>query len=92
MESIRSADERKARLENYVFEKLTNTNYTLIQKSDFRALLRYQNKMNNVGHFLFSIFTLGLWLPIWFLVAILSRPYSKEISIDEFGYISETKR
>jgi hypothetical protein len=35
-----------------------------------RAVPRYQ--VNHVAQILFSMFTLGLWLPMWFFACVLS--------------------
>ncbi len=45
--------------------------------ADFRAqalIHRYQNKIedhrtNHIKHFIFSVLTLGIWVPIWALIA-----------------------
>ena len=92
MDTIRSGEERKARLDAFVFAKLANPNFSIVQRDEFRVLLRFQRKTNHIAHLLGSIFTFGFWLPVWFILSVTNSPYSKEISIDEYGYITEVKR
>jgi len=92
MDTVRSGEERKARLDAFVFAKLANPNFSILQRDEFRVLLRFQRKTNHIAHLLGSIFTFGFWLPVWFILSVTNSPYSKEISIDEYGYITEVKR
>lgn len=40
-------------------------------------------------HGIISFFTYGLWLPVWFIVAVSGGEKRKTIAVDEFGAVSE---
>jgi hypothetical protein len=52
-------------------------------------LTRPAAKINHGGHFLVTLVTFGLWLPIWILVAaLMQKPEQLHmLSVDEYGMI-----
>lgn len=42
-------------------------------KSCGQATMHVQQKPNHVLHLLLTIFTVGIWLPIWFLVGLVQE-------------------
>ena len=55
---------------------------------DFQAVLVTQNKTNHVLHLVISIFTGGLWLPVWLLIALTKKNRREILQVDESGMAS----
>ena len=53
------------------------------------AVLVSGRPVDHLTHAIISIFTWGLWLPVWILVALAGGERRKTLSVDEFGAVSE---
>jgi len=42
---------------------------------------------NHILHLLLSIFTLGLWIPVWIILAIVGGEKRRIIAVDDFGQV-----
>lgn len=60
-------------------------------QTDTDAILVRGGKCNHVLHLLLSLFTVGLWVIVWFFMAMASGEHRTSISVDEFGSILVTK-
>jgi hypothetical protein len=58
-------------------------------QSDFYVVLVKGNRPNHVLHLLLTVFTLGLWLPIWILVAITRQERRIVLTVDESGVVRQ---
>lgn len=56
-------------------------------QDDWRAIVAFQHKPNHVLHGVLSLLTLGLWLPVWALVAIGNKRNRYELIVDEYGQV-----
>lgn len=50
-------------------------------QSEHQAVLVKGHRPNHILHLLLSIFTLGLWIPVWILVTLLSREKRKVVTV-----------
>jgi len=46
---------------------------------------------NHVLHLLLSVITAGLWLAVWFVVAVTVKPNRVVIHVDETGHLLEER-
>ena len=60
-------------------------------QNDTTAVMVYGKPINNVLHFLLTLFTAGLWLPVWIAVAIFGGEKRKMVVVDEFGNVQIQK-
>lgn len=63
-------------------------------QSDHQAVLvRPGTKVNHILHLILSVLTLGFWIPVWILIAVLKkREHHKVVSVDGFGNVTVVKR
>lgn len=55
---------------------------------EYQAVLRYGRPVNHILHLLLTVFTLGLWAPIWLLIVVLgSGERRRVLSVDPFGLV-----
>jgi len=50
-------------------------------QSDFQAVLVRGKRPNHILHLLLSIFTLGLWIPVWIFLALVSHERRKVVTV-----------
>ena len=78
--------ERKAKLADHVSQILaTGGGWRVESQRDFDALLIRGHWPNHTLHLLLSVFTLGLWLLIWLIVAMASGEHRYRAYVDEYG-------
>ena len=82
-----TVEERKKILERQITLMMTE-GYRIESQSDFRAAMIKGSKVNHILHLLLSVFTAGLWLLVWLLVAIFGGEERKVITVNEFGTVS----
>jgi hypothetical protein len=51
----------------------------------YRAIVLTGEPVNHALHVLLSIFTCGLWLPVWLLLIALGGVKRRQIFVDEYG-------
>ena len=83
---IRSAEERKSLLRDFVVSKVATGSRVELQ-DDFSAVLANGTKPNHILHFILSILTAGIWLIIWLFIALGSKERRTVYKIDEYGII-----
>jgi hypothetical protein len=79
--------ERKAILEDLISEKLTDQNWSVVYKSDTKAVLLFKRKVNHVLHAVLSLITGGIWLIPWLLMILTNRGKSSTWEVDESGNV-----
>jgi hypothetical protein len=85
----KSADERKAILASRV-AYYVGSGYRPESQTEYQATLVRGHRPNHVLHLILSLVTVGLWLVVWFFVAISSGERRKVITVDEYGRALET--
>ncbi len=55
----------------------------------YSATLICGHRPNHVLHALLSAFTLGMWLPVWAIVAAVTRERHVTLAVDEFGQVAQ---
>ena len=88
--SAKSADERKAILDR-TLAQAGSKGWRIENRSDFQATVAKGNPVHHLLHLILSIITLGLWLIVWFLLALLGGVKRRLLTVDEFGKISDTR-
>lgn len=52
-----------------------------------QAVLVHGHRANHVLHLLLSVFTLGLWLPVWLVLGLSSREVRQVLTVDRWGQV-----
>ena len=77
-------DQRAAIMEQ-ALRDLTFRGYRTETVDGPRAIISMGEPVNHVLHVLVTVFTCGLWLPIWLLLIALGGVKRRHIHIDEYG-------
>jgi hypothetical protein len=59
-------------------------------RSATEAVVVYGRPVNHVLHLLLSVFTCGLWVPVWLFIAATGGQHRATICVDPEGTVSET--
>lgn len=78
--------DRAAVLEQEV-ARLAKHGWTVVSRSDSQATLEKGKHTSHLLHFFLSLFTLGLWIPVWILVAVLSGHKTKLVTVGPDGRV-----
>ena len=54
-------------------------------QSDFQAIVTKGKPVNHVLHGIVSLLTLGLWLPVWLVLALTGGEKRQMLLVDEWG-------
>lgn len=79
-----SPEERRQLMDAAVNEFVA-AGWRVESRSEFQGVFVKGHRTNNVLHLLLSVFTLGLWIPVWIIVAITGGEKRRIVSIDEYG-------
>lgn len=81
-----SPDRRKSAVASSVAAAV-GAGWNVQSQTDYQAvMIRPGTKVNHLLHLILTLITLGLWLVVWFLVAVLhKREKLLVISVDEYG-------
>lgn len=60
--------------------------YRVESQSGFQAVVVRGHRPNHLLHLILTIFTLGLWLPVWIIVALASGEKRKVLAVNSEGY------
>lgn len=58
-------------------------------QGDDLAVVVYGKRPNHVLHLLLTVFTLGLWLPVWAIIDSTQRERRVILTVDESGHVRE---
>lgn len=56
-------------------------------QSDYQAVVVKGKRPNHVLHLLLSVVTVGLWLPVWIVLAIVKHERRTVIRVDQRGNV-----
>jgi len=88
-ETLKTLEERKAVLVTEITHSVRSGAHVEYQ-ADTSAVMVKGRRVNHVLHLLISVFTLGLWLPVWGYIALRGGPKRQTITVDEFGATSRS--
>jgi hypothetical protein len=54
-------------------------------RTDYHAVIVKGHRPNNTFHLIMTIITVGLWIPVWLIVGIMSGEKRATLSVDEYG-------
>jgi len=83
-------DQRQQLLKDRVRSKISLGFYEVFDEEPFAIYVRSTKKVNHILHFLISVITVGLWLPIWLILSLPVRKMFK-IAVDESGNVTERR-
>lgn len=72
--------QRKQQLSNMVAMEVAR-GWRVESQTDTMAVVVRGKKPNHILHLLLTVFTLGLWLPVWLIVAMVSGEKRKTLSV-----------
>jgi len=84
---LRSPEERKKILKDYVVKQVANGFRVEIQE-DYSAVLVFGKNPNHILHLLLSIVTFGIWIFVWIMMIFFSKEKKYLFRIDDYGVIS----
>lgn len=85
MKTTATPESRQAMLDNAIC--LHARDWRLVQRTETQAQLVSGKPVSHVLHLLLSLITLGLWIPIWILVALVCGEKYKLLRVDEYGTV-----
>lgn len=81
---------RHDRLNQVVMYEI-GTGHRIESQGDFYVVMVRGSGPNHVLHLLLTVFTLGLWLPVWVILGITQQPHRIVLSVDEYGVVDNRK-
>ena len=85
----KSHEERREIFKKFVDEQVVRGG-KIEREDEYSAVIQFGGKPNHILHLLLSLVTFGLWLIVWFFIAISSKNYRILYSIDSKGVVSES--
>jgi len=86
MEAAVTTDARRAELARRV-GGLAGAGWRVESQADFQVVLVKGHRPNHVLHLILSIVTLGLWLIVWLIVALVSKERRMVLTVNEAGEV-----
>jgi hypothetical protein len=84
-----SGDQRKATLDR-TLQIQEAQGWRIESRSDFQATIAKGKPLNNKLHLILTIFTVGIWGIVWFILAITGGVKRRMITIDEYGNVIDS--
>lgn len=81
----RLPDDRRAAIMQQALRDLQFRGYHIEAVDGARAIVVTGTPVNHVLHVLLTVFTCGLWLPVWLLLIGLGGVKHRHVYIDEYG-------
>ena len=60
-------------------------------QTDFYAVIVKGKQINHVLHLLLTLFTIGIWVIVWIIMAASGGETRYMISVDEYGNVSTSR-
>lgn len=79
--------ERKARLAQHV-AGAAHGGWRVESQTDFQAVLVQGHRPNHLLHLILSVLTVGLWLIVWAILAIIGGEKRRVLRVDEAGNVT----
>lgn len=81
-----SLEERRNRLQQ-ILRSDTGSGWRVLSQTDTTAQLEKGSKTSHGLHIFLSIITLGLWIPVWAIIAITTGRKQRYVEVDEYGNV-----
>lgn len=81
-----STEQRKSQLARSVANNVRK-GWRIESQTDYQAVMVKGNRTNHVLHLILSILTLGVWLIVWALVALMGGEKRMVVEVDEYGQV-----
>ena len=82
-------EERRQTLQR-VLASDTASGWRVLSQTDTTAQLEKGKNTSHGLHIFLSIITLGLWVPVWILIAVTTGRKQRYVQVDEYGNVSRT--
>jgi hypothetical protein len=83
---ILSSSERQAKLSG-VLQRELEAGWRIESQTEFGAVLVKGSRVNHILHLLLTVFTLGLWIIVWALLALTGGEKRRMYRVDEYGNV-----
>lgn len=80
--------ERQQILQNRLAQLLASGHGRIESMTPYAATLISGQKVNHILHLLISVFTFGVWLPVWFYISLSGGENRHVIAVDACGNIN----
>jgi len=84
----KSPEERKAILADVIAGGVKR-GWRVESQTDYQVVLVHGHRPNQILHLLLSIITLGLWIPVWILVAVFGGEKRRVITVGDQGQVTD---
>lgn len=85
----KSPDERRQALAQAVADTLAQSGKWRVEsQSDYDAIVVKGKRTNHVLHLILSVVTMGSWLPVWVILAIVNQEQKHLLTVDAHGKVS----
>ncbi|MBA3565245.1 MAG: hypothetical protein H0W31_00130 [Actinobacteria bacterium] len=86
----RMSSEERARILELEVSSQVRKGWRVVSQTQTQAQLVKGKPTNHILHLILSIITVGAWLIVWILVALLAGEKQKHLSVNEWGGISRS--
>lgn len=81
----RRPDAERAAIMQQALRDLTFRGWRVETTDGLRAIVSTGEPVNHILHLLLTVFTCGLWSPVWVLLVVLGGVKRRHVYIDEYG-------
>jgi hypothetical protein len=81
--AARTESERRDILGQLILEHVKH-GWRVESQSDYQAVFVRGKRPNHLLHLILSIVTLGLWIPVWILLSLVSHVRHKVVTVGEY--------
>ena len=85
--SLKSAEERKNLLAA-ALARMARAGWRIESLGEFQAVVVKGRRVNHILHLLIAIFTIGLWVLVWLVLAVSGGEQRYLVQVDALGEIS----
>jgi hypothetical protein len=90
-EPLRKTNEQRRELMARQIQNSVAQGTRVQSQSEYQAVMAKGKAVNHVLHVLITVFTLGLWLPVWLILALTGGEKREMITVDEWGNVAVQK-
>ena len=81
--------ERREALQKRIEEFTRRKNYWVESRSDYEAVLVKGRRVNHLLHGILSVLTVGVWLPVWILLAVFGGEKRRRFYVTPEGKVEQ---
>ena len=81
--------ERREALQKRIEEFTRRENYWVESRSDYQAMLVKGRRVNHLLHGILSLLTVGIWIPVWILLAVFGGEKRRHFYVTPEGKVEQ---